>query len=481
MSEGLVLAGRYRLIRKLGQGGMGSVWRAQDMNLGADVAVKLIDAAFAGSPEATMRFKREAQAAAMIRSTHVVQILDHGIDNGTPFIAMELLNGESLAQRLEIAGKLSAAEAGHVLGHAGRALTLAHEHGIVHRDMKPENIFLVREGDEEVGKVLDFGIARQRGGLSDSGGLKTQTGAILGTPYYMSPEQATGQAVDHLTDIWAFGVIASECLTGRRAFDAESLGGLFHAICIKSMPVPSQLGEVPPGFDEWFSRAAAREKSARFQSIKEATAELRAICGGVSGLTTGHMHSSRMADAPASLARSAAASAANKSGNAAPAVFQTTSQPSARSIAESSSRRRSRLAVVVPLVGLTAAAAIYAGWRSRNATDTAAASATIVNSSAPIALASVPPAATQRDTPIQATEQKPAVTVLTDAGLATSTETELERTRARAAVPTVRRSVPSATSKSAVPAAPSKDPLPAPVVNKPRPASPAHEDNAAGI
>ncbi len=277
MSVGLVLAGRCRLTSKLGQGGMGSVWRAEDMNLGAEVAVKLIDAAFADSPEALKRFRREAQAAARIRSTLRGQILDHGIDNGTPFIAMELLKGESLAQRLESVGKLSAEQTGRILGHVGRALALAHDNGIVHRDMKPENIFLVREGEDDVGKVLDFGIARQSGGLADSGGLKTQTGAILGTPYYMSPEQATGQTVDYLTDIWSFGVIASECLTGRRAFDSESLGGLFHAICMAPLPVPSQLGLVPAGFDDWFAHAVARDKPARFQTIKEAADGLRAL------------------------------------------------------------------------------------------------------------------------------------------------------------------------------------------------------------
>src|SRR5664279_4848508 len=116
MSAGLVLAGRYRLITKLGQGGMGSVWRAEDMNLGAQVAIKLIDPAFADSTEALKRFRREAQAAATIRSTYVVQILDHGIDNGTPFIAMELLKGESLAQRLERLGKLSPELSAHILG-----------------------------------------------------------------------------------------------------------------------------------------------------------------------------------------------------------------------------------------------------------------------------------------------------------------------------------------------------------------------------
>ena len=332
MSAGLILAGRYRLISKLGQGGMGSVWRAEDMTLGAEVAVKLIDEAFAGSTEALKRFRREAQAAAKIRSTYVVQILDHGVDNGTPFIAMELLKGESLAQRLESVGKLSAEQTGRILGHAGRALMLAHENGIVHRDMKPENIFLVREDEDDVGKVLDFGIARQSGGLAGSGGLKTQTGAILGTPYYMSPEQATGQAVDSLTDIWSFGVIASECLTGRRAFDSDSLGGLFHAICMAPLPVPSQFGQVPPGFDDWFAHAVARDKPARFQTVKEAADGLRALCGRTSGRPSAVSYPAERGDAALS-SGTPAPNTGMQPGRPEPAAgFQTTAVPSSRSI-----------------------------------------------------------------------------------------------------------------------------------------------------
>ena len=308
------------------------MWRAEDMTLGAEVAVKLIDAAFADSTEALKRFRREAQAAARIRSTYVVQILDHGIDNGTPFIAMELLKGESLAQRLESVGKLSAEQTGRILGHVGRALAHAHENGIVHRDMKPENIFLVREGEDDVGKVLDFGIARQSGGLADSGGLKTQTGAILGTPYYMSPEQATGQAVDYLTDIWSFGVIASECLTGGRAFDSESLGGLFHAICMAPLPVPSQLGPVPTGFDDWFAHAVARDKLARFRTIKEAADGLRALCGRTTGRPSAVSYPAERGDTALSSGMAAPITSEQPARSAVVAGLQTTAVPSSRSI-----------------------------------------------------------------------------------------------------------------------------------------------------
>ena len=286
MAKGLVLAKRFRLVTKLGEGGMGSVWRADDLTLDSQVAVKLIDPNIASSAEALGRFKREAQAAAALRSVHVVQILDHGFDveNGLPFIAMELLEGESLAARLTRMQRLPAMDTADILSQVARALTRAHEKGIVHRDLKPDNIFLVHEGENEIAKVLDFGIAKRTGVLGNTGGVKTNTGAMLGTPYYMSPEQALGQStIDHRTDIWSLGIIAYECLTGMRPFDKETLGALLMAICNEPLPVPSTVAPVPSGFDAWFAKVAARKPEERFASAAEATAELRLVCGNAPG------------------------------------------------------------------------------------------------------------------------------------------------------------------------------------------------------
>ncbi|HEY3666689.1 MAG TPA: serine/threonine-protein kinase, partial [Polyangiaceae bacterium] len=135
-----IIAGKYRLLRKLGQGGMGSVWYAEHLTLHSPVAIKLIDPSIADNAEALGRFLREAQSAASLRSPHVVQILDHGVDNGVPYIAMELLDGESLADRLTRVVRLSPSETARVLQHVGRAIGRAHEAGIVHRDLKPDNI-----------------------------------------------------------------------------------------------------------------------------------------------------------------------------------------------------------------------------------------------------------------------------------------------------------------------------------------------------
>ena len=280
VAPGVVLAGKYALEKKLGQGGMGAVWRAEHMQLRSPVAIKLIDEQIASSPDALARFMREAQSAAALRSPHVVQILDFGADRGVPYIAMELLEGESLADRLARVGRMPPQEIAQLITQVSRALAKAHEMGIVHRDIKPDNIFIVRNDEEDVAKVLDFGIAKSSKGLGVGSGSTTRTGAILGTPNYMSPEQAEGtKLVDHRTDLWALGVIVFEALVGRKPFDSDALGSLLLAICTRPIPIPSQWGCQFPGFDAWFARACAREVGERFQSARELAASLRQLCG----------------------------------------------------------------------------------------------------------------------------------------------------------------------------------------------------------
>jgi eukaryotic-like serine/threonine-protein kinase len=277
---GEVLGGRYRLIRPLGQGGMGSVWHAEHLTLNAAVALKLIETPAHPAPAVTERFLREARMAAALRSPHVVQIFDYGVDGQTPYIAMELLEGESLALRLERVGRLSAAATARVVQHVARAIGRAHDAGITHRDLKPENVFIVRNDDDEICKVFDFGIAKAQGGLAGAPGSATRTGSLLGTPSYMSPEQAEGsKAIDHRTDIWALGVIAYRCLLGRLPFVEESVGQMILAICTRPLPVPSSQGPVPEGFDAWFARACARAPEQRFDSARIASLELSALLG----------------------------------------------------------------------------------------------------------------------------------------------------------------------------------------------------------
>jgi serine/threonine-protein kinase len=268
---GTVIADRFRLVRPLGQGGMGEVWLADHISLDIPCAIKFIFAETAKDEELRARFDREAKIAAQIRSPHVVQILDNGVFHGAPYIAMELLEGEDLAQRLERLGRLDPQATAAIVAQVARALTKAHAAGLVHRDLKPANIFLVRDDDREIAKVLDFGIAKSSTLNLGPGGLSaTKTGSLLGTPVYMSPEQAQGtKTVDHRTDLWALGVVTFECLTGRLPFDSAALGDLFMKIMVEPLPVPSRIAPLPASFDAWWARAAARYPDQRFQSAKE--------------------------------------------------------------------------------------------------------------------------------------------------------------------------------------------------------------------
>lgn len=271
---GTVILDRYRLDSLLGRGGMGSVWRAEHLQLRSPVAVKLLDPAISSNEQMLTRFIREAQSAASLRSPHVVQIFDYGVEAGTAFIAMELLQGESLAERIARLKQLPPDEVIRFLSQVLRAISKAHEAGIVHRDLKPDNIFICAD-DPEFAKVLDFGVAKVTNGeLSGSAGSRTQTGMMIGTPYYMSPEQTQAKDVDARADLWGIAVIAYECLVGRRPFTGDSFGELVIGICTKPVPIPSHSVAVPPGFDEWFVKGTQRDRDRRFSSAREMADEL---------------------------------------------------------------------------------------------------------------------------------------------------------------------------------------------------------------
>ena len=278
-----LVAGKYQLVRCIGQGGMGSVWEGRHTSLGTRVAIKFIEADYADNGEARSRFDREARAAASIQSKHAIQIFDHGVtEDGKPYIVMEMLLGEPLDKRIQRLVRLPLQDTARILQQVGRALSQAHEKGIVHRDLKPENIFLVADEDEEIAKVLDFGIAKIQSGAEGAGlTSSTKTGAVLGTPYYMSPEQARGlRNVDHRTDVWSIGVIAYRAITGSLPFEGESVGDLLVKICTSPVPVPSEaLPGLPAAFDTWFSRTLDRDPSRRFATIAEATEALAYAAG----------------------------------------------------------------------------------------------------------------------------------------------------------------------------------------------------------
>jgi serine/threonine-protein kinase len=198
IAPGSIVGGKYRLERPLSRGGMGSVWLARHAKLGSPVAVKFMDPAYATTPAFVARFEREARIAANLRSPHVVHVQDYGIDEGVPYLVMELLQGEDLGDRLNRVGRLSLQDSARLLAQAGKALRRAHEAGLVHRDLKPGNLFLAQIEDEEIIKILDFGIVKETGQLS---GERTGTGEVLGSPHYMSPEQVHGDKdLDHRSE-----------------------------------------------------------------------------------------------------------------------------------------------------------------------------------------------------------------------------------------------------------------------------------------
>jgi eukaryotic-like serine/threonine-protein kinase len=275
---GDVIGGKYRLESRLARGGMGSVWTARHLELGIQLAIKFMDAP---SPQAQVRFAREAKAAAGLRHPNIVDVSDYGVDDGRPYLVMELLRGEDLGVRLKQKGRFSIAETAAFLTQMARALRGAHDAGIVHRDLKPSNIFLARvDEDEEVLKVLDFGIAKDTSAASVEGET-TKTGEIIGSPHYMSPEQVRGlRDLDARSDLWALGVIAFRALTGRLPFPGEVIGAVIGQILADPIPTATSVApDLPPQVDAFFARVLVRDRAARFANAREMAVAFATLAG----------------------------------------------------------------------------------------------------------------------------------------------------------------------------------------------------------
>ena len=282
--------GPYKILAPLGSGGMGEVYRARDSRLGRDVALKVMPTPLAGEPERIKRFEQEARAAGALNHPNVCTVLDIGTHDGTPFVVMELLEGESLRARLN-AGPLAVRKAIDYSAQAAHGLAAAHAKGIVHRDLKPENLFVTKDGRV---KVLDFGLAKltrpeiaPREGDSLSASL-TETGAILGTVGYMAPEQVRGQAADHRSDLFALGAILHEMLTGERAFRGDSSVATLYAILNAEPALLSASGrEVPPGLETIMRHCLEKNPEERFQSARDLAFNLEALSRAAEGIGPG--------------------------------------------------------------------------------------------------------------------------------------------------------------------------------------------------
>jgi eukaryotic-like serine/threonine-protein kinase len=269
---GFALEERYAIVREIGRGGMGVVYEAEHTELGKRVAVKVIQDKYADDDEAIIRFKREALAASRIGSPHIIDVSHIGTaPDGRPFVVMELLEGESLASLLKRTGPMPAWRAIHIMRQVLRATGAAHAKGIVHRDLKPDNIFIVnRDDQQDFVKLLDFGISK----FLETGehSIKTQlttTGAVMGTPLYMAPEQAMGSPVAPSVDIYACGVLLFEMLSGRPPFNDTNYNMLVAKLLTASPPRLDDLRKgLPRSLVNAVHRALEKEPTARFASAE---------------------------------------------------------------------------------------------------------------------------------------------------------------------------------------------------------------------
>src|SRR5581483_2405291 len=258
------LLGSYRLIDRLGAGGMGEVWRAEDTRLLRPVAIKILSEKIANDPEWKARFLREARTIAQLNHPNIATIYSIEQEADKLFIAMELVEGESLAAVLA-RGALQPVEAVPIMRQVAEALAEAHDKGIVHRDIKPDNILVGKRGV----KVLDFGIAKQITSTTDTPTL-TQAGLIVGTPFYMSPEQALGRPVDARSDLFSVGVVLYEALAGKRPFEGESVTETMMNIIMQEPPeLASVAPKVPPSLVDIVNRALQKKPERRFGSAGE--------------------------------------------------------------------------------------------------------------------------------------------------------------------------------------------------------------------
>src|ERR1700674_558576 len=275
--------GSYEMVALIGAGGMGEVYQAHDTKLGRDVAIKVLPEAFAHDPERLSRFQREAKMLAALNHPNIATIFGLEQSGVTSYLVMELVSGETLAERVKRDGAVPIEEALGIARQIAEALEAAHEKNIIHRDLKPANVKVTPEGKV---KVLDFGLAKAFAGVAASddpsnsptlSAAATMQGTILGTAAYMSPEQARGKAVDKRTDIWAFGAVLYELLTGRQAFHGETTTEILAAVLRGEPDWQALPAATPAKVRDLLRRCLQKDKTQRMQSAGDARVEIQEV------------------------------------------------------------------------------------------------------------------------------------------------------------------------------------------------------------
>lgn len=279
LTTGEIIEGKYRIVRLIGEGGMGAVYEGENTRIRRRVAIKVLHQAVAENHEAVQRFEREAQAAGRIGNDHILEVIDLGsLQTGDHFMVMEYLDGEPLSDRIRRLGRMRPEDLTPLVLQALEGLRAAHEAGIVHRDLKPDNVFILKEkvGQHDFVKLIDFGISKFQP-VTGNEMKMTRTGTVMGTPYYMSPEQASGsREADHRSDLYAIGVIMYEAVTGRVPFDAPTFNQLLFQIVLSDPPAPQEVvPELNPAFANIIAKAMARDVEFRFQSTEDFAKALR--------------------------------------------------------------------------------------------------------------------------------------------------------------------------------------------------------------
>ncbi len=353
-NPGEILAGRFRVDRVLGIGGMGVVVAAEHVQLRQPVAVKLLRADIAEEPNAVARFLREARAMGALRGENVVRVIDVGtLESGRPYMVMEFLRGRDLGEVLHERGRLTISDAADYVLQACEGIVEAHGVGIIHRDLKPPNLFLTKRPDgSALVKVLDFGVSKVVDASWDGQSL-TDTATILGSPAYMSPEQIrSSKTVDVRTDVWALGVCLYKLVSGVPPFDADTAAGFCAAILLESpAPLRTHAADVPPAFEAIVMRCLQKDVTQRFNDVGELASALRAFASE---------DGSRVADRIARVARATSATERPEPSG---------EHVASRTLAERASLKRSSapMAIGIAIVVAIVAAIAFVGMRGDRA------------------------------------------------------------------------------------------------------------------